>query len=169
MEFERPLDEAKWRRLKGRCISCGYLCKRIDLRTSTVFEASVEDRSYFNLVSHAESPRGTNICCFVNKEPLYEEFKKLTEQYGRTRDNAQISWEIITRDINCPKWLPYKPLMTPKEHFKEFKEEINRHEHKRANRTMIVLSIFTIIIAAIAAYASLASIYPEHWLFSWLR
>ena len=184
MEFERPLERAVWQTLEGRCISCGYLCKRIDLLTATVFEASAEDRSYFNLVSHPESPRSTRIWCFVYKETLYEEFEKLTELYGRTRDNAQISGEIITRDINCPKWISYKPFMSPKEHLEEFKmleleqrredfelklEEINRQERKRTNGIMIGLTIALIIFAAMQVYAALASINPEHWLFNWLR
>ena len=169
MEFEKPLDETIWRGLKGRCVSCGYLCKRIDLLTATVFEASTEDRSNFNLVSHPESPRSTRIWCFVYKEPLYEEFKRLTELYGKTRDNAEISREIITRDINCPKWVPYQPFRSPKEHFEDFKEELNRQERKRTNRIMILLTIALIVFAALQVYAALASINPEHWLFNWLR
>ncbi len=121
MEFERPLELAMWRTLEGRCISCGYLCQRIDLMTETVYEATVEARSYGNLVSHPESPRQTRIWCFVYQEPLYEKFSRLTELYGKTRDNAEISFEIITRDINCPKWYPYTPFVSPKEHLEEFK------------------------------------------------
>lgn len=84
--------------------------------TETVYEATVEARSYGNLVSHPESSRSTRIWCFVYQEPLYEEFRRLTEQYGTTRDNAEINFEIIIRDINCPKWYPYTPFMSPKEH-----------------------------------------------------
>jgi len=184
MEFKKPLDEAIWRELKGRCISCGYLCKRIDLLTDTVYEASVEDRSYGNLLSHPESPRKTRIWCFVCKEPLYEEFKRLTELYAKTHDNAEISWEIITRDIGCSEWYAYQPFRSPKEHFEEFKmldlerrreefelklEEINRQERKRTNRVMILLAIAAVVFAAMQVYAALASINPEHWLFNWLR
>ena len=169
MVYERPLDEAKWRELKGRCISCGYLCKRIDLMTDTVFEASVEDRSNFSFISHPESTRGTRIWCFINKEPLFNEFVKLTNLYEQTRDNAQISGEIITRDINCPKWIAYKSFMSPKEHLEEFKEEINRRERKRTNRIMIGLTIALIFFALLQVYAAWASINPEHWLFGWLR
>ena len=158
-----------WQTLKGRCISCGYLCKRIDLLTTTVFEASAEDRSLFNLVSHPESQRSTRIWCFVYEEPLYEKFKRLTELYGKTRDNAEISGEIITRDINCPKWIPYKPFMSPKEHLEDFKENLNRQERKRTNYIMIGLTIALIVFAVLQLYAVLASINPEHWLFEWLR
>ncbi|MFC2025409.1 hypothetical protein ACFLTG_03255 [Chloroflexota bacterium] len=169
MEFQRPLEQAVWQTLKGRCISCGYLCKRVDLLTATVFEASAEDRSYFNFVSHPESPRSTRIWCFVCKEPLYKEFERLTELYGKTRDNAEISWEIITRDINCTKWVPYQAFRSPKEHFEDFKEELNRKERKRTNFIMIGLTIALIVFAVLQLYAVLASINPESWLFEWLR
>ena len=124
MEFERPLDHYVWQKLEGRCISCGFLCQRIDLMTETVYEATVEARSYGNLVSHPESPRKTRIWCFLYQEQLYEEFKRLTEQYGKTRDNAEINFEIITRDINCPKWYSYTPFLSPKEHL----EKLNSSE-----------------------------------------
>ena len=119
MEFDRPLEYAIWKTLEGRCISCGFLCQRIDLMTETVYEATVEARSSGNLVSHPESPRGTRIWCLVYQEPLYEEFRRLTAEYGKTRDNAEINFEIITRDINCPKWYPYTPFLSPKEHLDE--------------------------------------------------
>jgi len=97
--------------------------------TETVYEATVEARSYGNLVSHPESSRQTRIWCLVYQEPLYEEFRRLTEQYGKTRDNAEINFEIITRDINCPKWYPYTPFMSPKEHLE--KSNNSETEQKR--------------------------------------
>jgi len=117
MEFEVPLDRDVWGKLEGRCISCGFLCKRTDLSTSTIFEASVEDRKYFNFNSHPESPRQTRICCFVAGQDLFEEFTQLKKYYGNSRDSSQIHGEIVTKDIKCPKWFSYKSFMSPKEHF----------------------------------------------------
>lgn len=142
MEFDRPLEYAIWKTLEGRCISCGFLCQRIDLMTETVYEATVEARSYGNLVSHAESSRGTRICCFVYQEPLYEEFMRLTAEYGQTRDNAEINFEIITRDINCPKWYPYKPFLSPKEHRDE-SQSINQKgkEYSQEFQTALAINV----------------------------
>ena len=151
MELKKPLEHKDWQTLKGRCISCGYLCKRIDLLTDTVYEASIEDRNYGNLVSHPESQRQTIIWCFVYKEPLHEEFIRLAEFYDKPRHNSDISWEIITRDIKCPRWIPYKPFMSSKEHLEEMKIE----SRQWSNRTMsiffavIVLTAITVGIAAL--------------------
>ena len=134
MEYERPLNRSTWQKLKGRCISCGFLCQRIDLMTETVYEATVEARSYGNLVSHAESPRQTRIWCFLYQEPLYEEFKRLTELYAKTRDNAEINFEIITRDLNCPKWYSYTPFLSPKEHL----EKVNSSEVEQKRKEIAI-------------------------------
>lgn len=144
MEFERPLDRSAWQKLKGRCISCGFLCQRIDLMTETVYEATVEARNYGNLVSHPESPRATRIWCFVYQEPLWEEFRRLSAQYGNTRDNAEINFEIITRDINCPEWYPYTPFMSPKEHLKKLNSsEVEQKRNKTANQYTLELPKLT--------------------------
>ncbi len=100
--------------------------------TETVYEATVEARSYGNLVSHAESSRGTRICCLVYQEPLYEKFLRFTAEYGKARDNAEINFEIITRDINCPKWYLYTPFLSPKEHLE--KSQSTRKKGKEYNQ-----------------------------------
>lgn len=168
MEYEWPLKEEKWRELKGRCISCGYLGKR-SLYYDEVYEANTDDRSHYSFVSN-KSPisqgSGTEIWCFVNEVPLNTEFRRLQEQYGNSKDHTHISWEVVTKNINCPKWIMYQQFMSPKEHFNEFKE---RKERRRTNRRMTWLMIAAIIVAAITAFAAWASIYPDHWLFNWLH
>ena len=151
MELKRPLEHKDWQNLKGVCISCGYLCQRTDLLTEKLYEASVESRSHGNLVSHPDSPRSTVIWCFVCKEPLHEEFRRLTKFYDKTRDNSDISWEIITRDIKCPKWIPYTPFMSPKEHLEEMKLE----SLQRFNKNM---SIFLAIVAFSTLAVGIAAI-----------
>jgi hypothetical protein len=125
-----------WKKLEGRCISCGYLCKRIDLLTSTIYEASVEDRNNFNFLSHPESPRQTKIWCFAYKEPLYEEFERLKKLYDRKRDSAQICGQIVMRDTRCERWFPYKPFMSPKEHYERFQMMQLEQERRNFERRM---------------------------------
>ena len=65
----------------------------------------------------------------------YEEFKRLTELYDRTHDNAQICWGIITRDIGCSEWVLYQPFHSPKEHLEEFKmSELERRREESEQR-----------------------------------
>lgn len=135
-EIQRPLERDMWRNLKGRCISCGYLCKRIDLLTSTVYEASVEDRNYFNFLSHPESPRPTKIWCFVLKEPLHEEFEQLRKAYHTKKNYSEICGEIVMQDRSCEKWFFYRPFMSPKEHFKRFLMMQLERERKNFERRM---------------------------------
>ena len=132
----RPLSRESWKGLKGRCISCGYLCKRVDLATSTIYEASVEDRNAFNFVSHPESNRTTRIWCFYSKESLYDEFTQLREDYKGKLNHDDICGEIILFDRKCDRWLHYKPFMSPKEHFEAFRMMQLEQERRNFERRM---------------------------------
>ena len=122
MEFKIPINEEQWRSLEGRCISCGFLGKR-SLYWQEVYEANDHDRAHFSFITNT-SPlpghSGALPCCFVNYLPLSKDFRELEKKYQGAKDNGQISMEITTRDINCPKWEYYTPFMSPKEHFDRF-------------------------------------------------
>ena len=123
MEFQKPLPEEIWRNLKYYCISCGYLGKR-SLYLDKVFEANEHDRTHFSFVYYKHptaSHTGTLPQCFVNELPLSQEFRELEKKYQGSKDNSEISFEITTREINCPKWTPYRDFRTPNEHYEEFK------------------------------------------------
>jgi hypothetical protein len=164
-QLQRPSNYDVWKKLKGRCISCGYLCKRIDLMTSTNYEASIEDRNYGNLLSHPESQRQTRIWCYRNIQVLYKEYLRLTNEYRSAKDNAEINFEIITRDIKCPLWFEYVPFMSPKEHFEEQKLQLLEQDRRKFeskltgkyNRALIVLTIALLIIAV------LQIVVPHYW------
>jgi len=197
LEFDKPLDEARWRELKGRCISCGYLGKR-SLYYDEVYEANDHDRSHFSFVSNTSPINqfvGTLPCCFVNELPLSKKFRDLEKKYGTTKDNSEISMEITARDIKCPKWTHYQSFRTPKEHFEGFKmleleqrreefeqriekerkefelrlDELNRKERKRTDKVMKWLAIAAIIFAVAEVVAALLGITSDSWILRFFR
>ena len=161
----------------GRCVNCGFLGKRrtvVDAE-SIVYTATSYDRQKgtFNRQSGWPDQRDmpTQITCFRNAANLQKELVDALAVAGQqdTAAENEHACIIIEKPRKCESWYPWTEYLSPKEHFEDFKEELNRQERKRTNGIMIGLTIALIIFAAMQVYAALASINPEHWLFNWLR
>ena len=161
----------------GRCVNCGFLGKRrtvVDAE-SIVYAATSYDRQKgtFNRESGWPDQRDmpTQPTCFRNAANLQRELVEelaIDGKHGTDWENA-CTCIIIAKPRECESWYAWTEYHSPKEHYEEFKEELNRQERKRTNRIMIWLTIALIVFAALQVYAALASINPEHWLFNWLR
>jgi hypothetical protein len=119
MDFNKPLAKEPWRKLTNRCISCGLLCKRLADHTDVTFEATVEDRNTGTLYTRTPTQQATKIWCFVYEKDLYSEYTIRCES-SKNPDYSDVCKTIIMQDIECPKWFPYRPFMSPKEHFERF-------------------------------------------------
>ncbi len=138
----------------GRCVNCGFLGKRrtvIDAE-SIVYTATSYDRENgtFNRYSGWPDQRDmpTQLACFRNAVNLQKEILDelaMAKQNGRDAENEH-TLTIIKKPRECKIWYPWTEYLSPKEHFEEFREEINRRERKRTNCIMIWLTVALVFL-----------------------
>jgi len=137
----------------GRCVNCGFLGK---LRTQVdaeciIYPATSYDREKGTFNRHSGWPDQRDIptqpTCFRNAANLQKELVDalaMAEQKGRDAENKH-TLAIIGIPRECQSWYPWTEYRSPKEHFEDLKEELNRKERKRTNWIMIGLTVALLI------------------------
>lgn len=102
----------------------------------------------------------TQIACFRNAANLPKEIDEAIAKAERQgtdvkNEHARI---LIEKFRKCKSWYPWTEYLTPKEHFDEFKEEINRQERRRTNRIMIWLTIALIFFAIVQVVVTILGV-----------
>jgi hypothetical protein len=153
----------------GRCINCGFLCKRrtvVDAE-SIVYTATSYDRENGTFYRHSGWPEHrdmpTQPACFRNIANLQKELVDalaLSEQKGRDAENT-LTLEIIKKSRECKIWYPWTELLNPKEHLDNLKEEQNRKDRKYTDRIMRWLTIALVFFALVQIFVVLWTFYKR--------
>jgi hypothetical protein len=102
---------------QGRCINCGFLCKRsIDSTKPGCYTATTENRTTGTLTDYIGVYK-TIPCCFRNQFNIYSVLD--TDSY--TPIQSEKVFEFINESKNCQYWYPFTEFVSPNEHFEELK------------------------------------------------
>ena len=113
---------------KGRCITCGFLCRRdlINTHLSAYYEITKENREgarFFSIYEH-HAPS-----CFRGAAQILDEIQAITGVYGipRAENDESVAAQssaasaVVHQNRQCPSWFAYTPGLGPKEHLEEFR------------------------------------------------
>ena len=180
---------------EGMCSACGFLSKRTESRggvTQTYYETTHNERASADLFTHSPDkftgPVDSLPFCFRNAASLTTELGQISTA-NESLSTQQAMQRVIRKDRKCPKWYPYTPDYSPKEHLEEFKMlelERRREEHDlklfemaqdiqdrreavaKRNEKFIKMATVFFIVVGFAEIAGLAAslLAPDGWL--WL-
>ena len=119
---------------EGRCKTCGFLAQRTEFdsfsREGTFHEVRADQRTKW-MPSFRPSPglviRAKPVC-FVGAADLDAEFGSRGPDDSRLAESAKV---VFDKDRKCPKWYPYTPEFSPKEHLERHQTERAEHERRQ--------------------------------------
>jgi len=148
---------------KGRCIGCGFLCRRdiVNAHLSNLTEITRSDRNnhkffHFTWRNDPECFRGV---------PIRAEISVATRRtlYGpRPKDDAEAdgiqedTYRVLSKDRHCRLWHPYTEGLSPAAHLEDFKMQQLENNH----RFWVYVVVFLAAIQAI--FGVLAWLGPRH-------
>jgi hypothetical protein len=107
---------------RGRCSTCGFLAKAIGGEDEEI-RADARDTG-IDIYGHEP----TSFFCFVNAQPIREEFAILTTA-GKVP--AEAVRRVFQKDRKCEDWYPYRPGATPLWHYEDLRTMFVEEERRR--------------------------------------
>jgi hypothetical protein len=112
---------------RRRCKTCGYLAQRLTISAfePALREVNEKQRSAWGgeIVIPGQSTAATTPTCYVRAFNLEAEYD--------SGNSAEMVKRMFDKDRNCPKWYPYIPGFSPKEHLERYQAAQAEQERRQ--------------------------------------